>query len=113
MEGEQNLLKCEPLLERHEPDMLKSEPELPVLEGQRFCGVEDKDRGEVFFPKLSNSCHCDLLLQFVPIVPFQFQKLSDAMYLDDKEEGMATFREVFAFINMPRTDPDRPETVRS
>jgi len=46
-------------------------------------------------------------------VPFQFQKLSDAMYLDDKEEGMAKFREVFAFIHMPRTDPDRPETISS
>ena len=44
--------------------------------------------------------HCIVLLQFVPIVPFQLQKLSDAMYLDDKEEGMAVFREVFDFPKM-------------
>ena len=44
--------------------------------------------------------HCIVLLQFVPIVPFQLQKLSDAMYLDDKEEGMAVFREVFDFLKI-------------
>ena len=40
----------------------------------------------------------------MPIVPFQLQKLSDAMYLDDKEEGMAVFREVFVFLKMPPED---------
>ena len=49
----------------------------------------------------------------MPIVPFQLQKLSDAMYLDDKEEGMAVFREVFDFLKMPREDPDNPEIVSS
>ena len=48
--------------------------------------------------------HCIVPLQFVPIVPFQLQKLSDAMYLDDKEEGMAVFREVFVFLKMPPED---------
>ena len=57
-------------------------------------------RGEFF----QGSYHCLVLLQFVPIVPFQLQKLSDAMYLDDKEEGMAVFREVFDFLKMPRED---------
>merc|ERR1711962_1222855 len=69
---------------------------LQIMEGHRFCGVEDEPRGE-----------------FVPIVPFQLQKLSDAMYLDDKEEGMAVFREVFDFLKMPREDPDNPEIVSS
>merc|ERR1712126_100666 len=67
-----------------------------IMEGHRFCGVEDEPRGE-----------------FVPIVPFQLQKLSDAMYLEDKEEGMAVFREVFDFLKMPREDPDNPEKVSS
>merc|ERR1712013_889723 len=79
-----------------------------IMEGHRFCGVEDESRGE-----------------FVPIVPFQLQKLSDAMYLEDKEEGMAVFREVFDFfkmsredlvfdfLKMPREDPDNPEIVSS
>ena len=40
----------------------------------------------------------------MPIVPFQLQKLSDAMYLDDKEEGMAVFREVFDFLKIPWED---------
>ena len=40
----------------------------------------------------------------MPIVPFQLQKLSDAMYLEDKEEGMAVFREVFDFFKMSRED---------
>merc|ERR1711928_28209 len=69
---------------------------IQIMEGHRFCGVEDEPRGE-----------------FVPIVPFQLQKLSDAMYLDDKEEGMAVFREVFDFLKMPREDPDNPEKVSS
>ena len=58
-------------------------------------------RGD-FFQAISY--HCIVLLQFVPIVPFQLQKLSDAMYLDDKEEGMAVFREVFVFLKMPPED---------
>ena len=40
----------------------------------------------------------------MPIVPFQLQKLSDAMYLEDKEEGLAVFREVFDFFKMSRED---------
>ena len=47
----------------------------------------------------------------MPIVPFQIQKLSDSMYIEDKEEGMAQFRKVLAFLGLPRKDP--PETVRS
>ena len=58
-------------------------------------------RGD-FFQAISY--HCIVLLQFVPIVPFQLQKLSDAMYLDDKEEGMAVFREVFDFLKIPWED---------
>ena len=84
---------------------------LQIMEGHRFCGVEDEPRGEVTFSRQLS--HCIVLLQFVPIVPFQLQKLSDAMYLEDKEEGMAVFREVFDFLKMPREDPDNPEKVRS
>ena len=73
-----------------------------IMEGQRFCGVEDEDRGEVIFFRLSNTCHSDVLLQFVPVVPFQIQKLSDAMHNEDKEEGMVQLREVLAFLGLPR-----------
>jgi len=67
----------------------------PPLEGQRFCGVEDPPRGE-----------------WVPIVPFQIQKMSDAMYIEDKEEGMAQFLEVIAHLGLPKSpDSDYPETV--
>ena len=75
------------------------------MDGQRFCGVEDEDRGEVIFFQLSNTCHSDVLLQFVPIVLFQIQKLSDAMHIEDKEEGLAQLREVLAFLHLPRKDP--------
>lgn len=46
--------------------------------------------------------------EFVPVVPFQIQKLSDAMYMEDKEEGIAQFCKVLDFIGLPRKDP--PET---
>ena len=39
-----------------------------------------------------------VLLQFVPIVPFKLQKLSEAMYLDDKEEAMTKFRDLLGFL---------------
>merc|ERR1719397_155477 len=69
----------------------------PRLEGQRFCGVEDPPRGEL-----------------VPIVPFQIQKMSDAMYIEDKEEGMDQFMEVIEHLGLPKSpDSDYPETVRS
>ena len=50
------------------------------MEGQRFCGVEDEDRAEVIFSGFQILSNSDVLLQFVPIVPFQIQKLSDSMY---------------------------------
>ena len=50
----------------------------------------------------------------MPIVPFQIQKMSDAMYIEDKEEGMAQFLEVIAHLGLPKSpDSDYPETVRS
>ena len=41
----------------------------------------------------------------VPIVPFKLQKLSEAMYIDDKEEAMAKFSELLGYLP--------PEMVRS
>ena len=52
-----------------------------------------------------NICHCVVLLQFVPIVPFKLQQLSEAMYLDDKEEAMAKFSDLLGYLP--------PEMVRS
>ena len=47
-------------------------------------------------------------------MPFQIQKMSDAMYIEDKEEGMAQFLEVIAHLGLPKSpDSDYPETVRS
>merc|ERR1712212_1424194 len=88
--NERSLQIMEPALE------LPLEPLMePPLEGQRFCGVEDPPRGE-----------------WVPIVPFQIQKMSDAMYIEDKEEGMAQFLEVIAHLGLPKSpDSDYPETV--
>merc|ERR1719464_1864276 len=37
--------------------------------------------------------------------------MSDAMYIEDKEEGMAQFLEVIAHLHLPKTDPEYPETV--
>jgi len=80
----------EPLTEPPLEDLME-----PPLEGQRFCGVEDPPRGE-----------------WVPIVPFQIQKMSDAMYIEDKEEGMAQFMEVIEHLGLPKSpDSDYPETV--
>ena len=59
-------------------------------------------QGQGDFFKLSNTCHSDARLQFVPIMPFQIQKLSDAMHNEDKEEGLAQLREVLAFLGLPR-----------
>ena len=47
-----------------------------------------------FYLFLSNTC----LLQFVQIVPFKLQKLSEAMYIDDKEEAMTKFRELLGYL---------------
>ena len=69
-------------------------------------------RGSFFF-SFQIFHYCLLLLQWVPIVPFQIQKMSDAMYIEDKEEGMAQFLEVIAHLHLPKTDPDYPETVSS
>ena len=86
----------------------------PPLEGQRFCGVEDPPRGEVKFFRFQIFYYSLFLLQWVPIVPFQIQKMSDAMYIEDKEEGMAQFLEVIAHLGLPKSpDSDYPETVRS
>ena len=52
-----------------------------------------RSRGN-FYLLLSNTC----LLQFVQIVPFKLQKLSEAMYLDDKEEGMTKFRDLLGYL---------------
>ena len=76
------------------------------MEGERFCGVVDEGEGgaEVTFIfcfqiHLSLAACCSLAqLQFVPIVPFKLQKLSEAMYLDDKEEGMTKFRDLLGYL---------------
>ena len=40
--------------------------------------------------------------------------MSDAMYIEDKEEGMAQFLEVIAHLGLPKKpDSEYPETVRS
>ena len=111
-------LPLEPLME---PPLLEPLTEPPLedlmerpLEGQRFCGVEDPPRGEVKFFSFQIFHYCLFLLQWVPIVPFQIQKMSDAMYIEDKEEGMAQFLEVIAHLGLPKSpDSDYPETVRS
>merc|ERR1712032_1010671 len=83
-------LPLEPLTEPPLEDLME-----PPLEGQRFCGVEDPPRGE-----------------WVPIVPFQIQKMSDAMYIEDEEEGMDQFMEVIEHLGLPKSpDSDYPETV--
>ena len=52
----------------------------------------------LFFGFQMLHCYFLDLLQFVPIVPFKLQKLSEAMYLDDKEEAMTNFRDLLGFL---------------
>ena len=70
------------------------------MEGQHFCGVTDENEGEVVFFGCCkrNICHCLVLLQFVPIVPFKLQKMSETMYLDGKEEAMTKFCELLSYL---------------
>merc|ERR1719427_586530 len=53
------------------------------MEGEHFCGVTDDAEGKA---------------EFVPIVPFKLQKLSEAMYPDDKEEAMTKFSELLGYL---------------
>ena len=68
------------------------------MDGEHFCGVPDEEGGgaEVTFKCFTVTFV--VLLQFVPIVPFKLQKLSEAMYIDDKEEAMTKFRELLGYL---------------
>ena len=43
-------------------------------------------------------CHCLVFLQSVRTVPFKLQKLSETLYLEDKEEALNKFRQLLDYL---------------
>jgi len=51
---------------------------------QRFCGVTKEEEGA--------------RAEFVPLVPFKLQKLSETMHFDDKGEALTKFRHLLDYL---------------